>query len=130
MTKRTLLDLEGEYAIRLMDMPPHAHGIVVYDDEGFANVYINAHLTAAQQKDAADHELDHIAHDDINSDEDIRAVEARADLTRAIPALKRAADLVPKPDLPAAPPFDPGKYLREYDPVLAVLEDRWLQPDE
>ena len=134
MTKRTLLDLEGEYAIRLVDMPPHAHGIVVYDDEGFANVYINAHLTAAQQKDAADHELDHIAHDDINSDEDIRAVEARDSGEKPgipaslLPYVMRAADLLP-PE-PDPPPFRRVNPYILIESELAPFEDRYLEPDE
>lgn len=139
MTRQTLLELEGEYAIRLKDMPPHARGIVIYDDDGFANVYINSRLTAAQQRDAADHELDHIAHDDINTDEDIRAVETRASGLKSrlpasiLPYLKRASDLLPPRPIPSPPgPQEPYCWLNRYQFVeaeLAPFEDRWLEPE-
>lgn len=132
-------ELEGEFIIRVMDMPYGSNGVVIYDDDDFANIYINARSGSIQQKKTAKHELDHVEHDDIHSDEDIAAVEARArmnsgespaDLTDTIPHLKRASDLKKNaPKRPAPLVFDPDKFLREYDPVLARLEDQWLEPD-
>lgn len=76
--KRTLTEIEGEYIIRVMDLPICSKGFVVYDDNDFANVYINARYSHSTQTKAIKHEIDHIIHDDIHNQDDIRTIEARA----------------------------------------------------
>ena len=140
-------ELEGEFIIRVMDMPYGSNGVVIYDDDDFANIYINARSGAIQQKKSVRHELDHVEHDDIHSGEDIAVIEARArrnsgespvDLARTIPHLKRASDLLPPappPDptpLPAEPP-SPYCWRSRYAEIeadLAGAEDAYLDPDE
>ena len=101
MTMRKMIppELEGEYLIRVMDLPDGSRGFVVYDDDDFANVYVNARLNNVLQHKTADHEIDHISNDDIHSNEDIRAIEARVAgfdrKLRAIPRLMKARDLMP-----------------------------------
>lgn len=98
-------ELEGEYIIRVMDMPECLNGMVKYDEDDFANIYVNAKLNTRARQRAADHELTHIINDDIHNADDIRTVESRADARTAklksIPTLKKARDLIPQP--PAAP---------------------------
>lgn len=98
-------ELEGEYIIRVMDMPECLNGMVKYDEDDFANIYVNAKLNTRARQRAADHELTHIINDDIHNADDIRTVEARADARTAklksIPTLKKARDLIPP--RPAAP---------------------------
>lgn len=76
--KRTLTEIEGEYIIRVMDLPTCSKGFVVYDDNDFANVYINARYSHSTQAKAIKHEIDHIIHDDIHNQDDIRTIESRA----------------------------------------------------
>lgn len=99
-TRKTIPpELEGEYLIRVMDLPDGSRGFVLYDDDDFANVYVNARLNDVARKKAADHEMEHVINDDIHNDDDIRAVEARADgfdrRLREIPRLMKARDLMP-----------------------------------
>lgn len=94
-------ELEGEYTIRVTDMPLTSPGFVMYDDEDHANVYLNARYNRETNENTADHEMIHIINDDIHNTDDIRIVEARADARTAklksIPRLMKARDLLPKP---------------------------------
>lgn len=100
MRKTIPPELEGEYIIRVMDSPDGSNGFVVYDDDDFANVYVNARLNKAGQHKAADHEMEHIINDDIHNDDDIKTIEARANnratQLKSIPRLMKARDLMPK----------------------------------
>lgn len=93
-------ELEGEYIIRVMDMPDCLNGMVKYDENDFANIYINAHLSPEGRRKAADHELTHVINDDIHNRDDIRTIEARADghtaNTTPLPRLMKARDLLPQ----------------------------------
>ena len=107
--KKIPIELLGEYAVRVMDLPEGSKGFVIWDDEDFANVYVNARLSRAEQIKAAEHELDHVINDDIHSSADIRTVEARAEgrapALKSIPRLMRAVDLLPPaPPVPNEPP--------------------------
>ena len=131
MTKRMTIppELEGEYTIRVMDMPVQTPGMVIYDDEDHANVYLNAHYNHESNAETADHELTHVIHDDIHNNDDIRTIEARADgdaaKLKSIPHLMKARDLLPPPQ----PKFTPSPH------QLAVLQnciselDRFLLDD-
>lgn len=93
-------ELEGEYIIRILDMPEFARGFVKCDSDGFANIYINAKLNDVGKQIAADHEMTHVINDDFYNDDDIRTIEARADgrsvINKTIPKLMKARDLIPK----------------------------------
>jgi len=96
--KRIPPELEGEYIIRVMDMPEFMNGMVKYDENDFANVYINARLNAEGRRKAADHELTHVINDDIHNSDPIEVIEARADglpaPLKSIPRLMKARDLL------------------------------------
>ena len=97
-------EFEDGYVVRVMDLPAGEKGFVTYDDDDFANVYINARLSAEAQTEAGRHELKHVEDDDIHSDAPIDVVEALAD--RGLPALVKASDLPapkPKPVSPLTP---------------------------
>lgn len=92
-------ELEGEYIIRVMDMPECLNGMVKYDENDFANVYVNAKLNAEERQKAADHELTHVINDDIHNDDPIEVIESRADAhatpRHRLPPLFKASDLLP-----------------------------------
>ena len=91
-------ELEGEYIIRVMDMPECLNGMVKYDENDFANVYINAKLNVEARQKAADHELTHVINDDIHNDDPIEVIESRADAhatpRHRLPALFKASDML------------------------------------
>lgn len=98
-------ELEGEYTIRVMDMPLTSPGFVMYDDDDHANIYLNARYNRETNEGTADHELTHVVNDDIHNDDPIEVIEARADglpiPLKSIPRLMRARDLIPpSPSLP------------------------------
>lgn len=107
MTKMIPPELEGEYIIRVVDLPDGSRGFVTYDEDGFANVYINARLSYEGQHKSSDHEMRHLINDDIHNDDDIRVVEARADglqnPKQDMPILIKAKDLLPTPSKPPKP---------------------------
>ena len=115
--KKIPTELEGEFIVRLLDLPDHARGFVVYDDDGFANVYINARLMPQGRQKAAEHEIRHILNDDMYSSEDIRTVEARAD----------GRQDAPKPEPPKRKPLQPWQR-RVIDRALNDL-DRVFRDD-
>lgn len=133
MKRRIPIEFEGEYAIRVMDMPLGAKGCIIYDDDDFANIYLNARYNRETNVASADHEIVHMLEDDIHNTDDIRTVEARASRRTvrlsAIPQLMRARDLLPKPAAvePARPAVSPyqARVIRE---CLSEL-DRFLFDD-
>ena len=70
-------ELEGEYTVRVMDMPVSTPGFVTYDEDDHANIYINARYSREKNRRTAAHELTHVLHNDIHNADPIRAVEAR-----------------------------------------------------
>lgn len=92
-------ELEGEYIIRVMDMPECLNGMVKYDESDFANIYVNAKLNAEARQKAANHELTHVINDDIHNSDPIEVIESRADahatLHHCLPPLFKASDLLP-----------------------------------
>ena len=108
-------ELEGEYIIRVMDMPECLNGMVKYDEDDYANIYVNAKLNAKARQKAADHELTHVINDDLHNSDPIEVIESRADAhatrSRRLPKLFRASGLLaPSPSLPqAAQPPVQGK---------------------
>jgi hypothetical protein len=97
-------ELEGEYIIRVMDMPECLNGMVKYDENDFASIYVNAKLNAEARQKAADHELTHVINNDIHNDDPIEVIESRADAhatpRHRLPKLFKASDLLPSAQLP------------------------------
>ena len=67
---------DGEYIIRPLRLPPKVKAITTFDDSGFANIYVNDQISAADQHDAVYHELLHIVRDDAYNDDPIQQIEA------------------------------------------------------
>lgn len=66
---------ETEIVVRLIDLPTRVRGLVALDEEGTANVYINARLSETQRHRALCHELRHVRRGDFTSEAGIRGVE-------------------------------------------------------
>ena len=118
-------ELEGEYIIRVMDMPECLNGMVKYDENDFANVYVNAKLNAEARQKAADHELTHVINDDIHNDDPIEVIESRADAHATphhrLPKLFKASDLLtPSQSLPQAaePPVQGKVFTKRAEEVV------------
>ena len=58
--------IEGrDYTVRVVPFPVYnVGGVVTPNDDGSFSVYINANLSQQRQKEALDHELEHIEGDD------------------------------------------------------------------
>lgn len=67
--------MNEDFVVRLMDLPPAIKGITQYDDDGVANIYINARLNDEQQRLTLKHELRHVKRDDAYNEQPIEAVE-------------------------------------------------------
>lgn len=65
----------NEYVVRLIDLPCAVKAVTALDDEGLANIYLNAKLSQETQRKALKHELNHLDRDDFYNDLDIRTVE-------------------------------------------------------
>jgi hypothetical protein len=73
----------------LVNLPTRIPGMLTVDENGEPMIYLNARLSSVQHKLTYDHELKHLEHDDLNNDDPIELVEARA-----------SGKIPPKPDTP------------------------------
>ena len=67
--------IDGEYAVRLLNLPGDVSGVVRLSEDGFANIYINDQLSPQAKRMAFDHEARHIENDDFYNSESIRDIE-------------------------------------------------------
>lgn len=107
-----------EYTLRLVDLPVRQGGMISEDPEGHVSIYINARLSDAGRREAAKHEFDHWANDDLHNDQSIQDVEREGAEGRPskLPKLMRARDLLRRRYAPT--PADDWKndvYLKLYD---------------
>ena len=66
---------DGDYCVRLVDLPPKTKGMTVIDEAGFANIYVNSRLSAEQRRRVIQHEIGHVERDDAHNQANIRQVE-------------------------------------------------------
>lgn len=66
---------DNDYLVRIIDLPHSVNGLIALDEEGFPNIYINAHLSLEGQRKALKHELAHLANDDFYSNKGIKRIE-------------------------------------------------------
>ena len=66
------------YTIRLVGMPSGIEGMIAESPDGHINIYINDKLTQEKQAEVAKHELLHWENGDLDSQENIRAVESQS----------------------------------------------------
>ena len=87
-----------DYTVRLVDLPVDCGGMVSLSPDGHFNIYLNARLDRATQREKFLHELRHILNDDFFNDDDIHTVESRADAYATprhhLPRLFKASDLL------------------------------------
>lgn len=69
--------LEGEYAVRVVNLPGDVLGCVKLTRDGseFPNIYINDQLSPSAKRQAFDHEMKHLENDDFYSTKSIEEVE-------------------------------------------------------
>lgn len=69
--------LEGEYAVRVVNLPGDVLGCVKLTRDGsdFPNIYINDALAPEARLRAFDHEMLHLENDDFYTDKRIQEVE-------------------------------------------------------
>ena len=60
------------------ELPYTVHGMVIMDENGDYNVYINARLSCVEQKKAMRHELTHIKNGDFDNGIPVEIAEKRA----------------------------------------------------
>lgn len=69
--------VEGrDYCVRVTDLPYRVHGVTATDESGYYNIYLNARRSEKDQREALDHELEHINRNDFDKTElPLEAVE-------------------------------------------------------
>ena len=67
--------IEGEYAVRMVNLPGDVRGVVRLSEDGFANIYINDSLSPDARRKAFDHERKHIESDDFYNSKPLRDIE-------------------------------------------------------
>lgn len=70
------MKIDDDYSVRLIDLPSRVRGMVVFDDDGWPNVFLNARLSREAQRKALRHELRHVVRGDAYNDKGISTVEA------------------------------------------------------
>lgn len=92
------MKIPDDCTVRMVDLPVECGGMVSLSPDGHFNIYLNARLDRATQREKFLHELRHILNDDFFSDDDIRTVESRADAhatpRHRLPPLFKASDLL------------------------------------
>ena len=67
---------DGDFIVRMVNLPGDIHGAVRLSEDGFANIYINDQLVDPMAKLCAYlHEKDHIKNDDFYNDKPIEEIE-------------------------------------------------------
>lgn len=110
---------DGDYIVRVIDYKDTAiRGATFVDNDGFANIYINARVSTNQQKETFNHELLHVENDDCYNDKPIELVESLTASTGKVPIdtiYRRGFDLF---------------RLSPNDPFWAKLWDIWALQHE
>ena len=67
--------IDGEYIVRMVNLPGDIHGAVRLSEDGFANIYINDQLSPQAKMKAYIHEAMHIKNNDFYNDKPINEIE-------------------------------------------------------
>lgn len=67
--------IDGEFVVRLVNLPGDIGGAVRLSDDGFANIYINDQMSPNARRKAFDHEMRHIENNDFYNDKPIQEIE-------------------------------------------------------
>lgn len=66
---------DGDFIVRVVNLPGDVHGALRVDSENFGNIYINDALCPEARRRAFDHEIRHLLREDLFSDAPIEEVE-------------------------------------------------------
>lgn len=67
--------IDGEYVVRMINLPGSIHGAVRLSPDGFANIYINDQLAPEARRKAFDHEAKHVDNNDFYNEKPITEIE-------------------------------------------------------
>ena len=65
----------SDYYVRVVPFPVRVPGMVMPNEDGTFSIYINADLSELEQREALDHELDHILNNDFYNEKPIWEIE-------------------------------------------------------
>lgn len=66
---------DGDYIVRMINLPGDIHGAIRISDTDFANIYINDQLSPMAKRRAFRHEIRHLEKGDLYNDASITEVE-------------------------------------------------------
>lgn len=64
-----------EEVVRLVDLPFGVVSLVMIDEDGIANIYLNARMNDEMRRRGYEHEHEHIRRDDWNSTNPVEQIE-------------------------------------------------------
>lgn len=67
--------IDGEFTVRMINLPGDIHGAVRLSEDGFANIYINDQLAPEAKRKAFEHEVKHIDNNDFYNGKPIQEIE-------------------------------------------------------
>lgn len=68
--------IDGEYIVRMVNLPGDIGGAVRLSEDGFANIYINDNLAPMAKFSSYLHELQHIKNNDFYNGKSIEEIES------------------------------------------------------
>lgn len=69
-----------DYFVRMIDLPRTVNGVTLPNDDGSFDVFINSALPEEEQKEALEHEIEHIRQDHFYNDiKSVAQIEAEAE---------------------------------------------------
>ena len=69
------MNIMEDVVVRYINLPMTVRGIMVVDEDGNYNVYINSKLSSDRQRLALEHEMTHVQRGDFESFDDISDIE-------------------------------------------------------
>lgn len=75
----------ANYFVRFIRLPSTIPGVVVPNDDGTFDIYLNDCIPENRREDAIRHELEHIAQDHFYQDRPIAEIEAEANGEKPVP---------------------------------------------
>ena len=67
--------LDSDYSVRFAPFPLSVPALTAKDKDGHYNIYTNSFLSKGMQKQALDHELEHIVKGDFESQKNLESIE-------------------------------------------------------
>lgn len=87
--------LDSDYSVRFAPFPLSVPALTAKDKDGHYNIYINSFLSKDMQKQALDHELEHIVKGDFESQKHLESIEPYRPVQEQQPQKTAAAVITP-----------------------------------